>query len=226
MLIPVWRNQSLELRSRSALRRRSGGAAAVQEAWTTRCEIYLYPNGKAFAKATGQPESSPGFSIIESDRKQITTRKVHLRADQPRLVEAVLPHEVTHVVVADLFTVQQIPRWADEGMAVLAEPESEQKLRAADLQESLSSGQVFELRQLMSTDTPRAKDWSVYYAQSVSITRFLVEQGTPAQLIQFVRESGRKGAEAALRDVYRIGGFEELQKQWQSYAQQQHASNN
>ncbi len=200
------------------------GSAAVQEAWTTRCEIYLYPNGKAFAKATGQPESSPGFSIIESDRKQITTRKVHLRADQPRLVEAVLPHEVTHVVVADLFTVQQIPRWADEGMAVLAEPETEQKLRAADLQESLSAGQVFELRQLMSTDTPRAKDWSVYYAQSVSITRFLVEQGTPAQLIQFVRESGRKGAEAALRDVYRIGGFAELQKQWQSYAQQQLAS--
>ncbi len=200
------------------------GSSAVQEAWTTRCEIYLYPNGKAFAKATGQPEASPGFSIIESDRKQITTRKVHLRADQPRLVEAVLPHEVTHVVVADLFTVQQIPRWADEGIAVLAEPESEQKLRAADLQESLSSGQVFELRQLMSTDTPKAKDWSLYYAQSVSLTRFLVEQGTPAQLIQFVRESGRKGAEAALREVYRIGGFEELQKQWQSYAHQQLAS--
>jgi hypothetical protein len=147
-----------------------------------------------------------------------------LRADQPRLVEAVLPHEVTHVVVADLFAAQQIPRWADEGIAVLAEPESEQKLRAADLQESLASGQVFELQQLMSTDTPKAKDWSLYYAQSVSITRFLVEQGTPAQLIQFVRETGRKGAEAALRDVYRIGGFEELQKQWQSYAHQQLAS--
>jgi Peptidase MA superfamily len=200
------------------------GSSALQGAWSTRCEIYLYPDGKAFAKATGQPESSPGFSTIESDRKQITTRRVHLRADQPRLVDAVLPHEVTHVVVADLFTAQQIPRWADEGIAVLAEPETEQNLRAADLRESLSSGQVFELRQLMSTDTPEAKDWSLYYAQSVSLTRFLVDQGTPAQLIQFVRESGRKGADAALREVYRIGGFAELQKQWQDYARRQLAS--
>ena len=76
----------------------------------------------------------------------------------------------------------------------------------------------------MSIDTPEAKDWSLYYAQSVSLTRFLVEQGTPEQLIQFVRESGRKGIEAALREVYRIGGFAELQEQWQAYAREQLAS--
>ncbi len=76
----------------------------------------------------------------------------------------------------------------------------------------------------MSTETPEAKDWSLYYAQSVSLTRFLVEQGTPEQLIQFVREAGRKGIEPALREVYRIGGFAELQEQWQAYARQQLAS--
>ena len=172
------------------------GSAALQKPWTPRCEIYLYPTGKAFAEATGQPETSPGFSTMESNGNRITVRRVLLRADHPRLLAAILPHEVTHVVVADLFIVQQIPRWADEGIAVLAEPSTEQNLRAADLQESLSAGQVFELRKLMSTDTPDAKDWSLYYAQSVSLTRFLVEQGTPEQLIQFVRESGRKGIEA------------------------------
>ncbi len=50
---------------------------------------------------------------------------------------AILPHEVTHVVLADLFTTQQIPRWADEGIAVLAEPNAEQEIRAAELQEPL-----------------------------------------------------------------------------------------
>jgi hypothetical protein len=201
------------------------GSVALERPWTTaRCEIYVYPDGKSFAKATGQPEDSPGFSTMESDRKQITSRKVLLHADQPKLLAAILPHEVTHVVVADLFIVQQIPRWADEGIAVLAEPDTEQTLRADDLRESLASGQVFDLSQLMSTDTPEAKDWSLYYAQSVSLTRFLVEQGTPEQLIQFVRESGRKGTEAALRDVYHIGGFADLQKRWQGFAQQQLAS--
>jgi hypothetical protein len=200
------------------------GSSALQRPWAARCEIYLYPDGKTFAQATGQPESSPGFSTMESDGKAITFRKVQLHVDQPKLLAAILPHEVTHVVVADLFIVQQIPRWADEGIAVLAEPATEQNLRADDLRESLTSGQVFDLSQLMSTDTPEAKDWSLYYAQSVSITRFLVEQGTPEQFVQFVRESGRKGIETALREVYRIGGFAELQKRWQGYARQQLAS--
>ena len=200
------------------------GTSALQRAWSPRCEVYLYPDGKAFADATGQPESSPGFSTMESNGKQITTRKVILRADHPQILAAILPHEVTHVVVADLFTAQQIPRWADEGIAVLAEPETEQNLRAADLRESLSSGQVFDLRQLMSIDTPEPKDWSLYYAQSVSLTRFLVEQGTPEQLVQFVRESGGKGIEVALRDIYRIVGFAELQERWQGYARERLAS--
>jgi hypothetical protein len=161
---------------------------------------------------------------MESNGKQITTRKVILRADHPQILAAILPHEVTHVVVADLFTAQQIPRWADEGIAVLAEPETEQNLRAADLRESLSSGQVFDLRQLMSIDTPEPKDWTLYYAQSVSLTRFLVEQGTPEQLVQFVRESGGKGIEVALRDIYHIVGFAELQERWQGYARERLAS--
>ncbi len=40
----------------------------------------------------------------------------------------------------------------------------------------------------MAMDYPDAKDWSLYYAQSVSLTRFLVEQGPPEQFIQFVHE--------------------------------------
>ncbi len=92
---------------------------------------------------------------------------------------AILPHEVTHVVLADLFPSQQIPRWADEGMAVLAEPHSEQRLRAADLDKPLTSGQLFKLNELMVMDYPDGKYWSLYYAQSVSLTRFLVDQEAP-----------------------------------------------
>ena len=43
-------------------------------------------------------------------------------ADIDRILASGLPHEVTHVILADLFPQQQIPRWADEGMAVLTEP--------------------------------------------------------------------------------------------------------
>jgi hypothetical protein len=200
------------------------GSPALQTPWNPRCEIHLHPTGKAFARATRQSEDSPGFSTIESNGNRITTRRVLLRADHPQLLTAVLPHEITHIVLADIFSDQQIPRWADEGIAVLSEPPAEQNLRAADLNDSLSAGQIFELRQLMSIDTPDAKDWSLYYAQSVSLARFLVEQGTPQQMIQFVRESARKGIEPALRDIYGLGGFAELEDRWRAFARQQLAA--
>jgi hypothetical protein len=125
------------------------------------------------------------------------------------------------VVLADLFTGQQIPRWADEGLAVLAEPWAEQQTRATELSDPLESGRVFHLSKLMAMDYPDPKDWSLYYAQSVSLTRFLVEQAPPEQFIQFVQSLQRDGVESALRSTYRITGLAELQDRWAEYARQQ-----
>src|SRR5262249_18386788 len=147
-------------------------------------ELYLYPNGKAFAQATKQPEDSPGFSTMISNGNKVVTRRMSLRGDHPALLNAILPHEITHVVLADLFTDQQIPRWADEGLAVLAEPRAQQHLRWAELESPLQTHRVFELGKLIAMDYPDSKDWSLYYAQSVSLTHFLVEQGTPERFIQ------------------------------------------
>jgi hypothetical protein len=199
------------------------GTSAVQRPWTPRCDLYLYPSGKLLAKETSQPESSPGFSTMACNGDRITARRTNLRADHPQMLAAILPHEITHVVLADLFTLQQIPRWADEGIAVLAEPTAEQGFRASELQEPLESGRVFDLSKLMTMDYPEAKHWSLYYAQSVSLTRFLVELGQPEQLIQFVRDSQRDGIESALRSNYQIAGFAELQTRWTDYAKRQFA---
>ena len=92
---------------------------------------------------------------------------------------------------------------------------------AAELQEPLEAGRVFDLRKLMAMDYPEAKEWSLYYAQSVSLTRFLVEQGSPEKFVQFVQNSLRDGTEGALRGTYGIGGFAELQEKWIEYARQQ-----
>ena len=194
---------------------------AGERPWTPRCDLYLYPSGKLFARETKQPESSPGFSTMMCNGNRVVSRRMNLRADHPLLVTAILPHEVTHVVLADVFTDQQIPRWADEGIAVLAEPHAEQATRAAELHEPLQAGRVFDLRKLMAMDYPDAKDWSLYYAQSVSVTRFLVEQGPPEKFVQFVQNSQRNGTEGALRGTYGINGFAELQDRWTDYARQQ-----
>ncbi len=200
------------------------GSPAAAKLWAPACEIYLYPDGKALAAATQQPENSLGFSTMSVTGAQVVARRVNLRADHPQLLAAILPHEVTHVVLADIFTVKQIPRWADEGLAVLAEPRSEQQLRWAELGEPLETGRLFELSKLMGMDYPDPKDWSLYYAQSVSLTRFLVEQDSPERFIRFVLDCHEKGTEAALQDSYQIKGFADLQARWAAYARQQVAT--
>lgn len=203
---------------------RRWGSSATRTPWSPRCDLYLYPTSRDFARMTGQPETSPGFSTMGINGNRIIARRVNLRVDHPQLIAAILPHEVTHVVLADLFTQQQIPRWADEGMAVLAEPLTEQLSRAADLTGPLAEGRVFKLNELMAIDYPSAEAWGLYYAQSVSVTQFLVEQGTPEQFITFVRGAQRQGIEQALREVYHIGGFAELENRWQNFARRQAAT--
>jgi hypothetical protein len=198
--------------------------AAPRGPWTPKCDVYVYPTAKIFSAMTGQPEDSPGFSTMGLDSGRINCRRVNLRADHPKITDAILPHEVTHVVLADLFPHKQIPRWADEGMAVLAEPRTEQRLRAADLDAPLTSGRLFRMGDLMVMDYPHAQHWGLYYAQSVSLTRFLVESGTPTQFIEFVQGCQQGSHEDVLRRVYKIDGFVELQRRWLAFARNQTAT--
>ena len=192
---------------------------ASRSSWSPRCDLYLYPTAQSYAQGTGQPEVSPGISTMSNNGVRVLSRRMNLRADNPLFLTTTLPHEVTHIVLADVFIAQQIPRWADEGIAVLAEPLAEQRSREAELQEPLESGRIFQVGQLMAMDYPDQKDWRLFYAQSVSLTRFLVDQGPPERFIQFVRDSQRIGTATALRDVYQIEGLTELQDRWVTHAQ-------
>lgn len=194
------------------------GSPAARTAWSPRCDLYLYPTPADFAKMTGQPETSPGFSTMGIGGGRVVARRVNLRANHPQLISAILPHEVTHVVLADVFTDLQIPRWADEGMAVLAEPVAEQVGRAVELNAPLAQGRVFGLDKLMTIDYPAAKDWNLYYAQSVSLTQFLMSQGTPAQFVKFLKDAQRRGPDAALQGAYQIDGVADLDRRWRDHA--------
>ena len=207
-----------EAARREAARRWTGREPMAS--WSPRCDVYLYPSAAIFAAETRQPPESPGFSTAGLSGGKVTARMVKLRVDYAKMLDAVLPHEVTHIVLADLFPDRQVPRWADEGMSVLSEPEAEQALRAADLAGPLRTGVLFTPDVLMTTDYPSGAHWSLFYAQSVSMTRFLVDRGTPPQFVQFVKMSQKAGADAALRKVYKIDGVADLESKWKGHAQE------
>ncbi len=209
--------------ARDAMTRKWTGSAPPRP-WTPKCELYLYPNAAIFAQVTRQPIESPGFSTMESNGAQVTGRRIKLRADAGNLVEAVVPHEVTHVLLADLFPARQIPRWADEGISVLSEPPAEQDKRMGELDAPLSGGRIFTVEALMVNDYPEGKYWPLYYAQSVSLTRFLVEQGKPGQFIDFLQGAQRNGVEPELKRVYGFEGYADLQARWLAYAKESSAA--
>jgi hypothetical protein len=73
----------------------------------------------------------------------------------------------------------------------------------------------------MAIDYPESKDWSLYYAQSVSLTQFLMAEGTPAQFVAFLRDAQQSGPDAALRGTYRIAGLDDLERRWRDYARRE-----
>ncbi len=122
--------------------------------WQPRCEIYLYPTAAQFAQMTGQPEESPGFSTMGMNEGRIIARRVNLRADHDGLIWPCCRTRSPTSSWPTSSPSQQIPRWADEGMAVLAEPAVEQERRAADLDEPLGKNLLFSIETLMSMDYP------------------------------------------------------------------------
>ncbi|MDX2036131.1 MAG: hypothetical protein SFX72_05730 [Isosphaeraceae bacterium] len=205
-------------RARSTYAQRWGGSPPAR--WNPACDIYLFPTADAFAAATKQTPDSPGFSTIGMNQGKVVQRLVNLRVDHPGIVDVVLPHEITHVVLADFFLEQQVPRWADEGIAVLSEPAAEVEKRLHDLDQPLQSGRLFKLADLMKMDYPEGPDWPLYYAQSVSVTRHLVEKGGPARFIDFLQGVQRRGLERELKRVYGVTSIEALQAEWLAAARE------
>lgn len=186
------------------------------QAWTPRCELYLYATAQEYSKATGVPATSPGHSRIESESGgRVIGRRMDLHCENPTMLTCVLPHETTHVVLAGQFGPFAVPRWADEGMAVLSEPADKVEQHRKNLARCARENQLFVVQDLMKmNDYPQPRQISAFYAQSVILVDYLAKQRGPAVFASFVRDGLREGYEPALQKHYGLTGFAELQQRW------------
>src|SRR5262249_474980 len=128
------------------------------------------------------------------------------------ILAGVLPHEVTHAVLAHAAG-GPLPRWADEGAALLSEDKEEQRRHERSLRQILNSGRAMPLRRLFELrDYP--KDVMVLFTQGYSVTRFLVEQQDHPTFLKFVRAGAREGWNKAVQRYYRYANVEELEQAW------------
>ncbi len=201
-------------RTRLAMSRKWFGVDGAD--WSPKCELVLHNSANDYARQTGVPASSPGHSRIETDPTtyRVVGRRIDLHTDSMGFLEAVLPHETTHVVLAGNFGQHQVPRWADEGIAVLTEPLEKIEQHRRNLLKSQREGLLFPVRELMQLQNyPQPRQISAFYAQSVMLVEFLSLQRGPQVVSQFIRDGLNQGYESALRKHYGWS-FQELQTAW------------
>ncbi len=182
--------------------------------WKPVCEVFLYATAADYSKATGKPATSPGHSTLQIQNKAVTARRLDLRADEPGLLGCVLPHETTHLVLADLFADAPLPRWADEGIAVLAEPRGQLDRYMRTLHRCRQQGQLVALAQLLhKADYADAAHITAFYVESVSVVEFLVAEKGPRAFVQFLRDVPG-GLDTALQKHYGCPDVADLQNRW------------
>jgi hypothetical protein len=190
--------------------------------WKPKCEVYLHATGEDYSRATNTPAQSPGHSSFSFDEKDgsLLSRRMDLHVDNMNLLNYVLPHETTHTVLAGNFGERPIPRWADEGMAVLTEPQNKIDVHLSKLPDHRRKRELFPLKQLLEmAEYPGSADLiGAFYAESVSIVDYMVRLKGAQTFTQFVREGMYTGYEAALQKHYGFRTFNELEEHWVQFA--------
>jgi hypothetical protein len=191
-------------------------APALTRAWSPRCQVVLHTTLDGYVRAVGRgSENTLGSSLIWPGRGQITTRKIDVRAEGNYDFASVLPHELTHLVLADCFDGRSAPLWFDEGVAILADPEPKQKLHERDFVQGLKTGTTFPLVQFMTMKQyPSAERVAVFYGQCAALAKLFLKLGAADKALHFLEESDADGAAVALRDVYGIKRPEMLDTMW------------
>jgi hypothetical protein len=147
---------------------------------------------------------------------QVINFKMTVIGTRERIIDSVLPHEVTHTVIASHFAPlgKPVPRWADEGMCTTVEHDAERSKHDSMLVRFLSEGKGIPFGTLfLLTEYPA--DMLPLYAQGYSLTSFLIHQGGPRNFIRFLELGMRSGDwVAATNEVYEYPLLGDLQTAW------------
>jgi hypothetical protein len=184
--------------------------------WDGKCQIYLHANHKKYASKTKQ-WNAVGHARTLMMGDEISLRSIHLPCGLPNFFDDILPHELTHAVMAVRFR-GRTPRWANEGMAMLAESRDSIDDRHISLKAYRAKDDLFAVDVLMKTEETEQINTLEYYAQSMSLVEFFVAEAGRQTFTKFLGDSLVVGYEAALRKHYGIASFAELERRWAAFA--------
>lgn len=173
-------------------------------AWTRKCYIVLHPTASSYKQFVGLGASqSSGCSTLEIKKGVVVARRIDLRLDRPDTLIRILPHELSHIILADENTEKPLPKWADEGMAMLMDPPEKRAGHRADALNAKLLGRAMRLDTLLTTvGYPEPELQATFYGQSLVLAEYLVAAHGTNEFKRFMKTSAKFGANRALAEVY------------------------
>ncbi len=185
--------------------------------WRPKCRVVIHPGEASYLREVGQAgRSTVASALVKRDRGRIALRRIDVRDAN----SSAFGHELTHVILADRFSRVPLPRWVDEGIAILADSSEKQRRHARDFGRALALGSEFRLVELVAMeDYPPPGRWGAFYGQSASLVNFLVEQSGEDQFLEFIAASLEAGYHEGLRQTYGLS-IAQLESRWRWHARQ------
>ncbi len=160
-----------------------------------------------------------GATTFMFDRGEVFGWRMTIQGSEQRLLDSVLPHEITHTIFASHFR-RPLPRWADEGGATTMEHVSEKNKHHQMLLEFLRTNRGIAFNQMFAmTEYPR--DVMPLYAQGYSLAEFLIEQFGRREFIAYLADGMKTNDwSATTAQHYGIADLGTLQNTWLAWVAQ------
>ncbi len=159
-----------------------------------------------------------GATTFTFDRGEVSGWNMRVQGSLERLLDSVIPHEVSHTIFASHFR-RPLPRWADEGAATLIEHLEERKRQEVLLDRVIRTSRRIPLDRLLTITEYPSDMHQVYtlYAEGYSLANFLVQQhGERGRgvFLKFLQDAHERGWPEAIRRHYPFQNVAELEQSW------------
>lgn len=154
-----------------------------------------------------------GATSFMFDRGRPFGWRMSIQGSRERVLDSVLPHEITHTIFATHFG-RPLPRWADEGACTTVEHDSEKTKQQRNLIVFLTTERGIPFNHMFAM-TEYPDDILPLYSQGYSVARFLIAQGGKRKYVDYVGEGMRTNNWTATTDkYYGMKSLSELQLTW------------
>ena len=154
-----------------------------------------------------------GATSFVFDRGEVFGWRMNIQGSRERILDSVLPHEVTHTIFASYFR-QPLPRWADEGACTTVEHRSEVAKQERMLIQFLKTGRGIAFSEMFAMKE-YPNDVMPLYSQGHSLAQWLIENRGRKVFLEFLADGMQdENWPRAVKQYYGFDGLAGMQTSW------------